>query len=263
MTRPPASPFSAGAGPDTASPVGDHASRGDDAPVTFPPDLAAPRHIVVLPDGNRRWAQQHKVPLSTALLTSTKKILALADWCSQAGIEVLSLWGVSPANITRRSEAEMEAILRQATVTVTMLTAARRWPLRLIGDLTLLPQDLAERLATEVDSTADVEGMTINLAIGYDGRQDLLNAMRACVADGITPEHTTEHDLEARLSTHGQPAIDLVIRTSGERRLSGFMLWQLANAELYFSDTLWPDFTRDHFLAALHDYTQRERRLGA
>ncbi|OLZ59232.1 di-trans,poly-cis-decaprenylcistransferase [Streptomyces sp. IMTB 2501] len=222
-----------------------------------------PRHIAVLPDGNRRWARAHGLPLARAVERSTDRVLALVRWCQEAGIEVLSGWSSSPDNLAKRDPDELEMILRQTTETVGLVAATRLARIRPIGDLDMLPRYLSDQLRAAARETADIDGMTMNIGAAYNGRQDLLRAMRACLTDGITPGRLTEQDIESRLSTSGQPPVDLLVRTSGEHRLSGFMPWQTADCELYFTSTLWQDFTREDFDRALADYAARDRRHGA
>ena len=160
--------------------------------------------------------------------------------------------------------------LRIICEAVSLLADQGRWKLAVVGDLSLLPEKVSEDLRASVARTADVQGMTVNIAVGYGGRHEITEAVRSMMreasAQGRTLEELadsfTDADITAHLYTKDQPDPDLVIRTSGEQRLSGFMLWQSVHSEYYFCEVYWPDFRRVDFLRALRSYAQRERRMG-
>ncbi|KUL23242.1 hypothetical protein ADL12_39895 [Streptomyces regalis] len=243
------------------------ASGYEDAPLlrtasTSPsPAIRRPRHLAIIPDGNRRWARNNGVPLAEGFRRGTDNFAALLGWCDEASIEVVSLWMSSPDNLAKRPTDEVAVALRYTADVVRQLAHSRHFRLRPIGNLTLLPADFAALLHDAAEATAGVHGMTVNLAAAYSGTQDLIDAMRACLPEGAAA--LTHERIEAHLSTHGQPPVDLLIRTSGEQRLSGFMPWQTADTELYFTDTPWPDFTREDLHLALSEYGKREQRHGA
>ncbi|MEV0056571.1 polyprenyl diphosphate synthase [Saccharopolyspora shandongensis] len=225
-----------------------------------------PRHVAIVMDGNRRWARANgKSEVYEGHRAGFDKIPMVLGWCEEFGIGVVTLWMLSDDNIRTRSQRELVDLYAIDADVVDRLVAARRWRLHAIGSLGLLPTGLADRLRRAERQTADVGGMLVNLAIAYGGRQDVVGAVRALVADVESgkPVRVTEEVLASYLSTAGLPDPDLVIRPSGEIRTSGFMMWQAAYAELYFCAPLWPDFARTDLEAALRAYSNRHRRFGA
>ncbi|KIZ17850.1 UDP pyrophosphate synthase [Streptomyces natalensis ATCC 27448] len=225
-----------------------------------------PRHLGIVMDGNRRWAREHGLPTAGhGHRAGFGKIPHLLDWCDAFGIGTVTLWMLSDDNIRNRSSAELADLYAINGDVVEGLAAARRWRLHPIGSMELLPSWLADRLRDAERATEHLNGMLVNLAIAYGGRSDLICAVRALVADMASGQvdSVTEEVLARYLSTAGQPDPDLVIRTSGEVRTSGILLWQAALAELYFCDRLWPDFSRQDLHDALDAYSRRQRRLGA
>jgi short-chain Z-isoprenyl diphosphate synthase len=228
-----------------------------------------PRHIGVIIDGNRRWARAAGDPVSRGHEAGANKISEFLDWCDEVGVKVVTVWMLSTDNLTRPAD-ELEPLLRIIEQTVEELTAIGRWRIHPVGALDLLPGATAEVLKGAEATTQNVEGMLVNVAVGYGGRRELADAVRSLlleeaakgisieeVAERVDVEHIAEH-----LYTKGQPDPDLVIRTSGEQRLGGFLLWQSALSEFYFCEALWPDFRHVDFLRAIRNYAQRERRFG-
>jgi short-chain Z-isoprenyl diphosphate synthase len=229
-----------------------------------------PRHVGVILDGNRRWARAYGEATQRGHQAGADRIADFLGWCEDAGVEVVTLWLLSTDNLNRPAD-ELTPLLRIIERAVGGLARARRWRIHPVGALDLLPADTARVLKEADDATRDVTGLLVNVAIGYGGRREISDAVRAMLqdhaargtsldelAEELTPEHIAEH-----LYTKGQPDPDLVIRTSGEQRLSGFLLWQSANSEFYFCEALWPDFRRVDFLRALRAFGQRERRFGS
>ena len=228
-----------------------------------------PRHVGVILDGNRRWARGSGVSSATGWRRGADKISDLLEWSEDVGVEVVTLWLLSTDNLARDPE-ELEPLLRVIEDVVSELAAERRWRIQAVGALDMLPDRTAAALKAAEDATADVEGLHVNTAVGYGGRREIADAVRSFLrlhaeagssldelAEAFDVEHIAEH-----LYTTGQPDPDLVIRTSGEQRLGGFLLWQSAHSEFYFCEAYWPDFRRVDFLRAVRAYTQRERRLG-
>jgi short-chain Z-isoprenyl diphosphate synthase len=228
-----------------------------------------PRHVGVMLDGNRRWARERGTDTTHGHRAGADNIAPFLEWCEEAGIEVVTLWLLSTDNL-RRPAAELQPLLEIIEGVVTDLAARRHWRLNIVGAPHLLPEGTAEVLARAAASTGDAAGMVVNVAIGYGGRQEIADAVRSLLAEHAakgTPlsqlaetvqvEHIAEH-----LYTKGQPDPDLVIRTSGEQRLGGFLLWQSAHSEFYFCEAYWPDFRKVDFLRALRAYAERERRFG-
>jgi short-chain Z-isoprenyl diphosphate synthase len=231
---------------------------------------AIPRHVGVMCDGNRRWARSAGLTdVSSGHRAGADKIFELLDWCRDAGVEVVTLWLLSTDNLARPA-AELEQLLRIIEATVTELVA-EGWHVKPVGALDLLPAETAEVLKSAAESTAGNGGLLVNIAVGYGGRREIADAVRSLLQDHATRGTTIEELAEIldvdhiaeHLYTAGQPDPDLVIRTSGEQRLGGFLLWQSAHSEFYFCDAYWPAFRKVDFLRALRSYGARHRRFGA
>jgi short-chain Z-isoprenyl diphosphate synthase len=229
-----------------------------------------PRHVGVILDGNRRWAAGQGSTSAAGHRAGAQKIEDFLGWCEEAGVEVVTLWLLSTDNLAR-AQVELAPLLTIIESTVRALAEQGHWRVHPVGALDLLPAQTAETLKrAEADTTA-YDGLLVNVAVGYGGRREVVDAVRALLADAaakgtslddlaaaVDVEHIAEH-----LYTAGQPDPDLVIRTSGEQRLSGFLLWQSAHSEFYFCEAYWPDFRKVDFLRALRAYAARGRRFGA
>ncbi|MDP9434306.1 MAG: isoprenyl transferase [Actinomycetota bacterium] len=229
-----------------------------------------PRHVGVILDGNRRWARSVGASSSQGHQRGADKIVDLLGWCDEAGVDLVTLWLLSTDNLAR-PESELAPLLRIIEGVVTDLAAPQnRWTLNIVGALDLLPAETARMLKEAAEGTRGRSGVEVNVAVGYGGRREIADAVRSLlqahaasgrtleeVAGLLDVEHIAEH-----LYTRGQPDPDLVIRTSGEQRLSGFLLWQSAHSEFYFCDAYWPDFRHVDFLRALRAYAARQRRYG-
>lgn len=229
----------------------------------------APCHIGVILDGNRRWARQSGASTAHGHRRGADKITEVLEWSQDAGVQVVTLWMLSTDNL-ERDPIELGALLEIICDSVEELALDGRWRLQHVGDSSLLPEWVGERIGAAVEATAGASALHVNVAVGYGGRHEIAAAVRAYLlagvaegqsleqmAEGFSVEHIAEH-----LYTKGQPDPDLMIRTSGEQRLGGFLLWQSAHTEFYFCDAYWPDFRRVDFLRALRAYAQRERRHG-
>jgi short-chain Z-isoprenyl diphosphate synthase len=231
---------------------------------------AIPRHVGVMCDGNRRWARSAGLAdVSSGHQAGADKIFELLQWCRQTGVEVVTLWLLSTDNLDRPA-AELEPLLRIIEDTVRELVA-QNWHVNPMGALDMLPAGTAQVLKDASEVTAQQTGLLVNVAVCYGGRREIADAVRSLLQDQATRGTTIEElaeilDVEhiaEHLYTAGQPDPDLVIRTSGEQRLSGFLLWQSAHSEFYFCDAYWPAFRRVDFLRALRSYAARHRRFGA
>lgn len=228
-----------------------------------------PRHVGVILDGNRRWAKSFGETAATGHRRGADKITEFLGWAEELGIEVVTLWMLSTENLAR-PESELANLLDIIEDAVRDLAGSGRWRLRVMGRLDLLPERLSNALRSAVAETADVEGLHVNVAVGYGGRHEIADAVRSYLraeeANGTTLAELAERldveDIAAHLYTKGQPDPELVIRTSGELRVGGFLMWQSAHSELSFVEAYWPDFRRVDFLRALRDFSRRERRLG-
>jgi len=233
---------------------------------------ALPKHVGVILDGNRRWAERK--PGATTReghAAGAAKIFEFMGWCDDLGIEVVTLYLLSTNNLTGRKSAELAELLQIIADLATRFATEGRWRIKWVGDATGLDPKLVAALKDAERKTKHMTGLHINLAVGYGGRKEIADAMRAIVqkhakkgssfevlAEALTPELISKH-----LYTGGQPDPDLVIRTSGEQRISDFLLWQSAHSEFYFEEALWPDFRRVDFLRAIRAFESRHRRFGA
>ena len=233
------------------------------------PRESLPQHVGVMLDGNRRWARAVGADTATGHRAGAANISPFLDWCDDLGIEVVTLWLLSTDNLNR-PERELAPLLSIIEDVVSELAAAQRWRINPVGALDLLPDPTARALKEAAAATRDVQGTLVNVAVGYGGRREIADAVRSLLqhhategtsieelANIIDVEHIAEH-----LYTKGQPDPDLVIRTSGEQRLGGFLLWQSTHSEYYFCEAYWPDFRRVDFLRALRAYAERNRRFG-
>ncbi|WP_457206086.1 isoprenyl transferase [Nocardioides sp. P5_C9_2] len=239
--------------------------------VKFLPADRIPAHIGVMLDGNRRWAKAVGMDTAGGYQAGADNIFPLLGWCEEVGVKVVTLWLLSSDNLTNRPPEQMAGLLQIIEGAVESLAATGRWRIHPVGALDLLPASTAQKLKAADDATRDVDGILVNIAVGYGGRREIADAVRSLLqehaargtsleelADVIDVDHISDH-----LYTKGQPDPDLVIRTSGEQRLGGFLLWQSAHSEFYFCEALWPDFRRVDFLRAIRAYAERERRFGS
>lgn len=233
-------------------------------------DLAqVPKHIGVIMDGNRRWAKAAGSTTAQGHKAGADKIEEFLGWCAETDVEVVTLWLLSTDNFDRPQE-ELGPLFGIIENVVTSLAADGRWRVHHVGVVDLLPESMQRVLKEAQEATAHVDGILVNVAIGYGGRQEIADAVRSMIHEasdnGVSMEQLAESvdiDLIGRhLYTGAQPDPDLVIRTSGEQRLSGFMLWQTAHSEYYFCEVFWPAFRKVDFLRALRDYAARHRRYG-
>ena len=229
-----------------------------------------PPAVGVIVDGNRRWARSMGLrDVSRGHQKGADKISELLEWCREMGVEVVTVWLLSSDNINRAKD-ELDALIEIIEVTVQDLVAGG-WHVNPMGSLELLPDHMARVLKDAKEHTSHRPGLIVNVAVGYGGRREIADAVRSLLQEHASTgasieelvevldvEHIAEH-----LYTRGQPDPDLLIRTSGEQRLSGFMLWQSAHSEFYFCEAYWPDFRRVDFLRALRSYAARHRRYGS
>lgn len=233
---------------------------------------AVPHHIAMMIDGNRRWAKQSGFDSAAhGHRAGAAKMREFLGWCDDIGVKVVSLYLLSNDNLRKRESQELADLIEIIAELAHELSHARDWRVQQVGRADLLPPDLARVLADAEERTEGHQGMHVNLAVGYGGRGEIVDAVRSIIAqhdrDGgsleelaasLTPEQIGEH-----LYTGGLPDPDLVIRTSGEQRLSDFLLWQSAHSEFYFVEALGPDLREVDFLRAVRDFTTRDRRYGS
>jgi short-chain Z-isoprenyl diphosphate synthase len=239
-----------------------------------------PHHVGVILDGNRRWAKANpdqESPDGVGINSSTRghkagaeKIVEFLGWCEEAQVQVATLWLLSTENLNRSHE-ELKPLLEIIGSTVETLAGKKRWRIKPMGALDLLPEELQSLLSETEVATKGVKGIEVNVAIGYGGRREIVDAVKSYLSSASdkgldiasASAKLTADEIANFLYTAGQPDPELVIRTSGEQRLSGFLLWQSAHSEFYFCEAYWPDFRRVDFLRALRSYSMRHRRFGA
>lgn len=223
-----------------------------------------PRHVAIIMDGNGRWAERRGMPRLAGHKKGADTVRKITEHSRSLGIKVLTLyafsdenWGRPPAEIAFLMEMLVQYLKSELP---TMKKNGIR--LRTIGRIEKLPRSAQEWLDRAIAETAEGSGMVLALALSYGGRGEILEAVRRLSASGGSPAGLTEEGFASFLDTQGLPDPDLIIRTSGEKRISNFLLWQAAYAELYFTETLWPDFDEREYLLALLDYQGRQRRFG-
>lgn len=225
-----------------------------------------PRHVAIVMDGNGRWAKQHGLERSAGHRRGVEALENIVIGCRNLGIRYLTVYAFSTENWSR-PKAEVGTLMELLSeFTVSKLARLRdnQVQVKVIGDFAGLPMLQRVALKRLLDATAEQEGLTLNLALNYGGRAEIIQAVKRAAAE-LSPSQMrslTEEDFAGFLYTTGQPDPDLLIRTSGELRLSNFLLWQLAYAEFYFADTLWPDFDEEELFRAVVAYQQRQRRFG-
>ncbi|HET7034793.1 MAG TPA: polyprenyl diphosphate synthase [Thermomicrobiaceae bacterium] len=223
-----------------------------------------PRHIAIVMDGNGRWATQRGLPRVAGHEAGTENIRQITRRAAELGVDYLTLWGFSTEN-WRRPQDEVDAILGILARSVSSETEElHREGVRLKHIGSLAPLDPALRYAIDdaIELTRDNTRITLTIAFNYGGRAELIQAIQRIVADGIAPEQIDEALIGRYLYTHDMPEPDLIIRTSGELRVSNFLIWQGAYAEYIFTPRLWPDFGPDDLACAVEEYAGRERRFG-
>ena len=224
-----------------------------------------PAHIAIIMDGNGRWARQRKLPRVAGHKAGVGSVRSTVETCARMGVGALTLYAFSVEN-WKRPRAEVETLWRLLRVYLgSELDLMMRNDIRFgaFGRLDELPAFVRGELNDVIDKTSSNRGMRLNLAINYGGRTEIIDAVRRLVEDARHGEvEVTEEAISERLYTAGVPDPDLLIRTSGEMRVSNFLLWQIAYAELYVTNTLWPDFDRAELLRAILDYQKRDRRFG-
>jgi undecaprenyl diphosphate synthase len=227
-----------------------------------------PRHVAVIMDGNGRWAKRRGLPRIQGHRAGRKAVREAVEGCVELGIEVLTLYTFSVENWSRppREVSALMLFLRQTLKQEREELRKNDVRLGVIGRVSDLPEGVRKALRETIDYLRKGKGLLLNLALSYGGRAEIVDAVRKIVVDAglakTKPEEIDEKLIESRLYTAGIPDPDLLIRTSGEMRLSNFLLWQLAYSEMWVTETLWPDFRKKHLFEAVRDYQKRQRRFG-
>ncbi|MGC8675941.1 MAG: polyprenyl diphosphate synthase [Candidatus Micrarchaeia archaeon] len=229
--------------------------------------MPIPYVIGLIPDGNRRWARKHKLGFAQAYSLGVQKFIDFAEWCKSYGVKNIVVWAFSTENFKRTLMERQTLFSLYQQVFSDRNTVNRlhknRTRLELIGNIEHLPKTLQNTMKQVEEETRHYKDRVINLLIAYGGRDDILHAAKAMAAKyGADARRINQNALRQFLLSSKVPDIDLVIRTSGEERLSGFMPWQVAYSELYFSSKLWPDFTKQDLSNAIAEYARRQRRFG-
>ena len=231
----------------------------EDAPV-HAGEGKPPRHVAIIMDGNGRWAKKRHLPRAMGHKRGVEAVRNIVRAAGDFGLEALSLYAFSSEN-WKRSEGEVSdlmGLLRQFIKSDIEEFEANDVKLKILGNYKALAPDIVEMIEDALERTSGNKSTTLAVALNYGSQDELVRAAKAAAAVG----EITEETITANLDTAGMPPLDLVIRTSGEQRLSNFMLWQAAYAEFWFTDTLWPDFSKQEFGAALEEFASRERRYG-
>ncbi|MCP3892751.1 MAG: isoprenyl transferase [Desulfobulbaceae bacterium] len=227
-----------------------------------------PQHVAIIMDGNGRWAQRRNKPRLFGHKAGAESVRETVEVCREIGVKYLTLYAFSSEN-WRRPEQEVSglmSILKRYLEVELPRMLKNDIRLMSIGDRNRLPDSVRSVLEKTISKTASNSKLTLNLALSYGGRDEILRAVKdissRCSAGEIEPGDISEELFSESLDTSGIPDPDILIRTGGEARLSNFLLWQLSYAEIFFTETMWPDFRRDVFIQALSDYQNRERRFG-
>ena len=226
-----------------------------------------PRHIGIVMDGNGRWAKARGLPREMGHQAGSKVVGEIIRHCRGLGIPCLTIYALSTEN-WKRPKREVDALLSLLRRYLSNVEEYQRENarLRILGDPEPLPRDIQESIRIAQAKSAGNTAITVNIALNYGGRAELVHGVKAlareCAAGRLDPESITEEDIARQLYTAGQPDPDLIIRPSGEQRLSNFLMWQSAYSELLFMNVLWPDFTPEHLNYALYQYSLRSRRFG-
>ena len=230
--------------------------------------MNVPQHIAIILDGNGRWAKSKGMPRNYGHAQGSKNVEKICEVAYKMGVKYLTVYAFSTEN-WNRPQSEVDALmtlLRNYMKTCLKTAEKNRMKVRVIGDKTRLDDDIRTRIEELEEASKNNDGLNFQIAINYGSRDEMVRAMRKmmkdCEAGKITSDEVTEEVFESYLDTHGIPDPDLLIRTSGELRLSNYLLWQLAYTEFYFTDVPWPDFTKEELEKASMQYNNRDRRYG-
>ena len=226
--------------------------------------MKIPQHVAIILDGNGRWAKAKGMPRNYGHVQGAKNVERICEEAYNMGIKYLTVYAFSTEN-WKRSKDEVDALmtlLRNYMKTCVKTAKKNHMKVRVIGDKTGLAQDIQDSIAKLEEESKDQDGLNFTIAINYGSRDEIRRAVTKIVEEGIRPDDITEETISDHLDTAGIPDPDLLIRTSGEIRLSNYLLWQLAYSEIYITDCLWPDFNRDELIKAIEQFNQRDRRFG-
>ncbi|MCR4777988.1 MAG: isoprenyl transferase [Lachnospiraceae bacterium] len=223
-----------------------------------------PKHIAIILDGNGRWAKKRNMPRTFGHAEGSKNVERICRAADELGVKYLTLYAFSTENWKRSADEvnELMRLLKSYLTDSKKRAKENNMRVKVIGDRKGLTPDLVSAIEDLEADSAAYTGLTLIIALNYGGRDEIIRCYKKLVYDGYDAEEITEELISGNLDTKGIPDPDLLIRTSGEQRLSGFLLWQLSYAELYFTDVLWPDFTKEDLIKAIDYYKNRDRRFG-
>ncbi|MEZ3433890.1 MAG: isoprenyl transferase [Lachnospiraceae bacterium] len=230
--------------------------------------MKVPKHVAIILDGNGRWAKSKGMPRNYGHAQGSKNVERICEDAYKMGIKYLTVYAFSTENWNRPKD-EVDALmklLRNYMKTCLKTAAKNDMKIRVLGDTTRLDEDIRSRIGELEEATKNNGGLNFQIAINYGSRDEIVRAVKRLAMDvkegRLSPKEINETCIESYLDTHDIPDPDLLIRTSGEQRISNYLLWQLAYTEFYFTDVLWPDFTKEELLKAIEKYNERERRFG-
>lgn len=226
-------------------------------------NLIIPKHIGIIMDGNGRWAKKRGLPRTAGHIQGAKAFRKCVGHCRDMGVECVTFYAFSTEN-WKRPKAEVDAIMKLFSQYLddAMKMTEENARFIFLGDPAPLSDELKRKIKIVTDASAENKGIICCIAINYGGRDDIVHAVRDIISEGISEKDVTEELISNRLYTKGLPEVDLIIRPSGEQRLSNFLIWQAAYAEYVFMDVLWPDFDKEHLKAAIDEFSKRNRRFG-
>jgi len=230
--------------------------------------MVIPKHIAIIMDGNGRWAKKKSLPLALGHQQGVKTVREIVKYCGKIGVEYLTLFAFSSEN-ANRSKEEVSSLSKLFFLTLQneeKKLMKYNVSLEIIGDLSIFSDEIQNKAQKVTQNLSQNTGLKLIIAANYGGRWELFDAAKKfatdCIKNNLTPEHTQESAFSEKLATSNHPEVDLLIRTSGEQRLSNFLLWSIAYAEFFFSDVLWPDFKPEDIDKAVEAFNHRERRYG-
>ncbi len=230
--------------------------------------MDVPRHIAIILDGNGRWAKKRGMPRGYGHVKGCENLEKICEYASELGVRYLTVFAFSTEN-WKRSRDEVEGLMKLfRDYLKKCIKLSKKWKMRMrvIGEISAFDQDIQDSVRKLEDFSSQFDELHFQLALNYGSRDEIIRAVRklaaACAEKTLLPEEIDEAALEGYLDTHDIPDPDLLIRTSGELRLSNYLLWQLAYTEFYFTDVHWPDFTKEELMKAIEQYNARDRRYG-
>ena len=227
-------------------------------------NLIIPKHIAIILDGNGRWAKKRLLPRAMGHKAGCETLEKIVEDCARLGVSYLTVYGFSTEN-WKRSEEEISALMNLFRLYMKKLMEVannNNVLVKMIGDKSRFAADIIEGIDKLIDSTKNNTGMVFTFAVNYGSRDEIKRAISNIISDNIKAEDISEELISSYLDTAGTPDPDLLIRTSGEFRISNYLLWQIAYSEIYITDTLWPDFNKNELIKAIENYNHRERRFG-